>query len=54
MEFAKMDCFSGGPSLEALVIFTVLMIAGALYAWSSLRRPRSPSWSLTGRTRRRG
>ena len=54
MEFAMMDCFSGGPSLEAVVIFAVLMIAGASYAWKSLRPPRPPEWSLTGRTRRRG
>jgi hypothetical protein len=54
MDFAKTDCFGGGPSLEALVLFAVLMVAGALYVWSSLRRPRTPEWSLTGRTRRRG
>lgn len=32
MEFAKTDCFSSGPSLEAFLIFAVLLIAGALYA----------------------
>ena len=54
MEFAKTDCFGSGPSLEALVIFGVMMIAGVLYAWTSLRPARPPGWSLTGRGRRRG
>lgn len=54
MEFAKTNCFGSGPSLEGLVIFAVLMVAGALYVWTSLRPPRPPEWSLTGRTRRRG
>lgn len=53
MDYAKV-CGGGGPSLEALVIFTVLMVAVASYVWSSLRPQRPPEWSLTGRTRRRG
>ncbi len=54
MDFAKTDCFGSGLSLEGLVVFAVLMIAGGLYAWTSLRPPRPPEWSLTGRPRRRG
>lgn len=54
MEFAKTDCFGGGLSVEVLVLFGVMMIAGMLYLWTSLRPPRLPEWSLTGRARRRG
>lgn len=54
MDFAKTDCFGSGPALEGFVIFAVLMIAGSLYAWTSLRPPRPPAWSLTGKAGRRG
>lgn len=51
MDFAKTGCF-GEPPWEAYAIYAFLTIGVALFAWTALRRPSRPTWSLTGRRRR--
>jgi hypothetical protein len=42
MDFAKDDCFGGGPLLDQPAVLVILSALFLLFAWRALRRPATP------------
>jgi hypothetical protein len=49
MDFAKDDCFGGGPLLDQTTVLLILGFLFLLFAWRAFQRPSTPGWRLTHR-----
>lgn len=51
MDFAKDDCFGGGPLFDQSAVLAILGLLFVLFVWRAFRNPSRPRWSLTQRAR---
>jgi hypothetical protein len=51
MDFIRYDCFGGGPLFDQSAVLAILSGLFLLFAWRAVRRPTTPQWWQTHRTR---
>lgn len=51
MDFAKDDCFGGGPLFDQSAVLAILSVLFLLFVWRAFQHPSTPRWWQTQRPR---